>query len=117
MPMTCWFNEVYACEFVLLTESDNQAALAAVKRGYSRKLAYLQYKKSERISISALHEVYYGDDTDFNDLTDDKHILTYVPSVVNNADLGTKPLDHKTHWEILDRIGMRSLETVRVPKV
>ena len=49
------FEEVLRREVRLVAEEDNSASVAAVYKGYSKRLAYL--KKHRRVSLSALREL------------------------------------------------------------
>ena len=42
----------------LIAETDNETAVAVVAKGYSRRLCYL--RRTQRISISGLHDIYHG---------------------------------------------------------
>ena len=41
----------------LVAEEDNSASIAAVTKGYSRRMCYL--RRTQRISLSSLHEIFF----------------------------------------------------------
>ena len=82
----------------MLLRSDNETGVTAIRKGYSRKLAYL--KKHQRISLGALHEVYA--EAGPNILTDEKGVNMI-------ADPMTKPLDVATHWRHFRAMGLVAL--------
>lgn len=99
----------------LWAKGDNQACIAAIKSGFSRKLSYMS--KTQKVSASSLHEVYTGDsEPERNPENDDFCInrLDYDPSETNLADIMTKPLDKERHHMLLQMIGMRALSTILV---
>ena len=78
-----------------LAEVDSSTGLSAIKRWHSRKMAYL--RKTHRISISALHEVYYGEAEDPE--PDDSRTLNRLAHRSGDADALTKALPAAKHWK------------------
>ena len=82
----------------LILRSDNETGVAAIRKGYSRKLAYL--KKHQRISLGALHEVY---------AENGPNVLADEAGIDMIADPMTKPLDVAAHWRHFRRMGLVAL--------
>ena len=82
----------------MILRSDNETGVTAIRKGYSRKLAYL--KKHQRISLGALHEVY---------AEAGPNVLTDEAGVDMIADPMTKPLDVATHWRHFRAMGLVAL--------
>jgi hypothetical protein len=82
----------------LIGEIDSEAARGAIRRGYSRKLAYL--KKTQRVAISGLHELFHGEGAIDLEPDDSMSInrCNHVPGDKNVADLYTKALPAQKHW-------------------
>ncbi len=95
----------------LVTLEDSEPLIGAVERGTSRKLAYV-LAKSEKVAISTLREVYYGDpgDPDATSL----HRLVKIPSGEQNADFLTKPLVVENHEVTRLRVGVKPLPAALV---
>lgn len=93
----------------VIAEIDASLAISTIARGYSRRMAYL--RKTRRVSISALHEFYFGDHPETDQATDASTLnrLTHLPGDDNDADLLTKPFDAQRHWTLCDMIGMVTL--------
>jgi hypothetical protein len=90
---------------------DNDAALIAARKGYSRRLAYL--KRHQRISLSALRDVYVGREEHEDNSEPSINVLGKISSENNRSDIGTKPLDHVRHWFLLGRLKMKTLREIR----
>ena len=76
-------------------------AVEVMRKGSSRKLAYL--KKHQRIAISALWETYSQEGT--------INILLDQPGVGMVADPLTKGLDAATHWRQYRALGLVAIPT------
>lgn len=106
LPMTGIVETILRRPVRLIAEIDATACLGAVRRGYSRRLSYI--KKTERVSISALHEVFYGDcpeQTSRDEYTINR--LLHRQSDKNDADLLTKAFTVERHWYLCELIGLR----------
>ena len=93
---------------------DAQTGIAAIKKGYSRKMAYL--KKWKRVSISALHDVYVGENPSYE--PDDAfsiNRLLHISGERNGSDLLTKPMPHPRHWQLLGMLKMMKLSRDQIP--
>lgn len=89
----------------IVGREDNAAVFLAVQRGYSRKLAYLA--KSAKISISALHECYFGDPDEVGELkVHDINMLIKESTHTQRADILTKALGPIKHWENVKKLRM-----------
>ena len=55
----CW-TELLGRLIEVRAMEDNEPCIQAIRRGVSRKLAYVLAKK-EKVSVSALHELFVGD--------------------------------------------------------
>ena len=113
MPWVILLEGIFQRSFGWVVGSDSDAAIKAMKKGYSKKMAYLM--KWQRISISALKQVYFPhteqeDDDPQLDLTAN---LIKILGDLNKADLFTKPFDHERHWFLLALIGMQFAEVHR----
>jgi hypothetical protein len=92
----------------VIAEMDNSAAIGAVSRGFSRKLAYM--KKWRRVSLSALHEYFYGDNPERTGDDDYSYNRLYHRAGDrNDSDLMTKAFAYARHWELVRMIGMRAV--------
>jgi hypothetical protein len=90
----------------LISETDNETSVAIIKKGYSRKLSYL--RRHQRTSISALHEVFFGDgDNEELDPTDARCLnrLVHRPGSKMTADILTKLLEAPLHWRHMEAMG------------
>ena len=94
----------------IVGRSDNTAAISAAKAGFSRKLAYA--KKHQRISLSALREVYVGKE-EHEEGSPSINSLTHISTIKNRSDMGTKPLDHARHWTLMSLARMFRLQEIR----
>lgn len=106
LPLTGIMETILNRTVRLIAEADATAALGAVRRGYPRKLAYL--KKVQKVSIPALHEVFYGNSPEL--IPDDAwtyNRLTHRDSERNDADLLTKSFSVERHWALCEMIGLR----------
>ena len=84
----------------ILGREDNSAAFLAVRRGYSRHLAHM--KKHHKLSISALHETFYGDpDVVGEEKLPKYNTLVQEPTKTQRADIYTKPVSPVRHWELV----------------
>ena len=113
MPWVILLEGIFQRSFGWVVGSDSDAAIMAVKKGYSKKMAYLM--KWQRISISALKQVYFPyteqeDDDPQLDLTAN---LIKILGDLNKADLRTNAFDHERHWFQLALIGMQFAEVHR----
>ena len=107
MPWVLLLEGVFRRSIGWVTGSDSDAAIKAVKKGYSKKMAYLM--KWQRISIAALKQVYfpYTEEEDDDPQLDLTANLIKVLGDINKADLFTKSFDHERHWFLLMLIGMQ----------
>ena len=107
MPWVLLLEGVFRRSIGWVTGSDSDAAIKAVKKGYSKKMAYLM--KWQRISIAALKQVYFPftEEEDEDPQLDLTANLIKVLGDVNKADLFTKSFDHERHWFLLMLIGMQ----------
>lgn len=96
----------------LVGREDNASTFLAVQRGYSKKLSYLA--RQDRISISALHEVYFGDPEEVGEIPQHPcNLLLKEESDKQRADIYTKILNHVKHWEnVVTLLRMAFLEDV-----
>ena len=75
----------------------------------SRKLAYI--RKTHRVSLSCLHELFYGDSIDL--LEDDAvtpNRLRHCPGSEMKADVFTKALPAESHWRCARDCGMVAID-------
>lgn len=106
LPMQGLLEDVTSRSVRILAEIDNSAACGAISRGFSRKLAYLE--KWRRVSLSALHELYYGDNPErVGDDAYSYNRLSHRRGGKNDADLMTKAFAYPRHWTLCEMIGMR----------
>lgn len=110
-PLVSTLERILQRTIPLYARSDNTAAVIAANKGYSRKLAYLS--KHQRISLSALREVYVGAEEHEEDGEASVNDLSHLEGLKNRSDLGTKPVDHARHWELMHRCQMASLRDIR----
>jgi hypothetical protein len=107
LPHLDLFETLFKRAIRLIAEGDNETSIAAIRKGYSRRLAYL--RRHQRTSISALNEVYFGGDNDpLLDALDHKCLnrLVHIAGTENTADILTKLLEAATHWYLLEKLGM-----------
>ena len=85
--------------------TDSETSIGVVRRGYSRKLAYL--RKHARLSIAALHEAFFGDAEDLEPC-DSRTInrLEHEPGARNDSDVLTKALPAEKHWACAAALGL-----------
>ena len=85
---------------------DNEPALLAVRKGYSKRLAYLP--KTQRVQISALNEYWTGRDSEDPTVQPEDHVnrLFKVASLKQRADLLTKSLSPDHHRSAFELAGM-----------
>ena len=72
--------------------------------GYSKKVSYLA--KTQRICVSAPHEIYMGHPDDPNAQESCLNWLINTASAEQLGDICTKGLEHVSHWRLLQNIGM-----------
>ena len=86
----------------LVCKEDNTACIAALKKGYSPALRYLQ--RHAQVSLGFSHEVFFPD---FNDPAAPKYVseLTYWESKSHKGDCMTKELQPKTFNDALKLAG------------
>ena len=60
LPLQGMMEDIVQRPMRLVAEIDNETAILAVRRGFSRRLADL--KKGRHIQLSALHEIHYGEE-------------------------------------------------------
>jgi hypothetical protein len=111
MPICATLEVILRRPVRICARGDNDAALQAARKGYSRKLAYL--KKYQRTSLASLRHVYVGKEEHEEHGAPSINDLGYVASDKNRSDLGTKPMDHARHWVLMHRLQMQSLANVR----
>lgn len=106
VPICGVLEEVLNRPVRIISEIDATTAISTVQKGFSRRLAYM--KKTRRVSISALHELYFGDTEDIASVDDSTCInrLGHVPGEDNESDLLTKPFSIDRHWELCEKIGL-----------
>jgi hypothetical protein len=118
LPLTSTVEQVMQRGVRLVVRGDNEASIAASKKGFSRKLGYL--RKYQRTSLSALRCVYIGleehECEDRDQWLEERSVnmLGKVSSDNNRADLGNKPMDHQRHWFLVEACSMSTLEQVRI---
>ncbi len=89
----------------IIAREDNDAAIAAVRRGYSRKLAYM--RKRDKISLSALHEVFFGDPSELGEpQSHDVNMLIAQDSDTQRSDIFTKATKPQMFWFLVQLQGM-----------
>lgn len=91
----CCLEQVMARTVLLIGRTDADAALGAIRKGYSRKMSYL--RRTQRVSIGFLHDFW----------SDPHSILSKVASKSNDSDVLTKSLDKHDHWRHSWALGMR----------
>ena len=99
LPWAATLEKILRRYIRLVGRTDSNASLDAIRNGYSKKMAYLD--KHKRISISSLHEVYIE-----NHDVDHLNLLLKMEGLKLRADVMTKPIDSKRHWELLEKMGM-----------
>ena len=116
-PLQGILDDLNGVESRIVAEVDNTACIGAIKRGFSRKLAYL--KKARRVSLGALHELYIGDGNPETTATDEFTInrLLHRSGETNEADLLTKGFPYDRHWERCTRIGMSHAPAEELEKI
>ena len=116
LPLTGILEALLKRAVRVIAEEDSEASIAAIKKGYSRKLAYA--RKTQRVSLSGLHELFFGDEVDIEP-NDSRTInrLYHVPGKKNPADLFTKGLDTAKHWWCMEAAGLVTFSPDRVAKL
>lgn len=108
IPLLGLLCEAYGRDIRMCSWGDNDTSLKAIRKGYSRRMAYLP--KTQRVSIGALHLWYFGEDN-IELVQDDDfsiHRLCKVHTDVNVSDILTKPLEPDRHWFLVKLLGMAS---------
>ena len=109
LPLTGMMESVTGRMIRLISYGDNDASLLAIRKGYSRRLAYL--KKTQRVSIGSMHEIFYREDN--AELIQDDFFsvnrLMRVSTDLNIGDLFTKPLTSERHWFLIGLFGKVSV--------
>ena len=105
LPFVGILEAIFQRPIRLIAETDSETAIGAIKRGYSRKMAYL--RKTQRLSLSELHELFYGHDVCIDE-DDSKSIdrLRHVPGDDDPVDVLTKALAVEKHWACARGLGM-----------
>jgi hypothetical protein len=103
LPTLLFWQHLMGRDIPMHAHEDNETACVIVRKGYSRRLAYLMAKK-ERTSIGSLHEVFHGDLESVDPTA--THKLLETTSKAMKADLLTKPLDHADHWRHCEGMGL-----------
>lgn len=111
MPICSTLEVILKRVVRIVLRSDNDAALIAARKGYSRKLSYL--KKWQKTSLSALRELFVGAE-EHEDGEPSPNILAKIGTKENRSDLGTKPLDHQRHWSLVAKCRMQRLANIRL---
>ena len=111
MPICATLEIILQRPVRMITRSDNEAAITAGLKGYSRKLAYP--KKYHKISLSAIRDVYVGQQEHEEVGEPSMNHLGKIDTSKNRSDLGSKALDHTRHWNLVNRLQTQSLENMR----
>jgi hypothetical protein len=114
IPLAAILDFLVMREVRIIGEQDNMASIQAITKGYSRKLSHLV--KTQRTSIAALHEQYFGDESLVECVEDDNisiHRLRHISGERNTADIMTKPMDVSRHWYLMKKMGMSMLEALQ----
>lgn len=96
--LSTFWEAIVRHEFKTDSYTDNEGGRCAVKKGSSKKLAYL--RKHQRVSIGALAEFYRCPNNQ----------LKRTPSNNNPVDVLTKPLEHGAHWMCIAMLGLGVFE-------
>ena len=96
IPTHGMLQQIYGKNVQLSVECDNEAAIKAIKKGYSAELRFM--KKSHGLSISFLHNMLAVHANSYK--------IKHVPTGLNPADLGTKALGPQDLIRELDLIGL-----------
>ena len=117
VPLQGILDDLTGVESRIVAEVDNTACIGAIKRGFSRKLAYL--KKARRVSLGALHELFIGDGNPETTATDEFTInrLLHRSGETNEADLMTKGFPYDTRWVLVRRFGMAQAPPAELEKI
>ena len=112
LPLVGLMEELLGRSVRLFSEEDNTASLEAIAKGYSRKMAYL--KKTSRVSLGALHEVYYGSEAVDLEGSDAQSInrLAHLSGSKMTADVFTKPVTHEVFWRLLKEAGLAAVPMI-----
>jgi uncharacterized protein YqgV (UPF0045/DUF77 family) len=79
-----------------IVRSDADVAIAAILKGYSRKMSYL--RRTQKVSLGYLHDYFGCENT----------LLDKVPGPKSDSDILTKGLDHISHWRHTAALGLRA---------
>ena len=110
LPITSIVERLLDRRVRIVMGTDASACLAAIQKGYSKKLSYLD--KHQRVSIAAVHEVYFASmslpvsDAEGEAQAEVLNVLAKVATDMNRGDLFTKPLPHEAHWRHVWGLGM-----------
>ena len=107
LPLCMFWGMLLRRLVPVVVMEDNEPCIAAVAKGVSRKLSYVTAKK-ERVSVSTLHELFFGDPHELDEET--PHLLLKVASEIQNADFFTKPLESDEHWANAWRVALRTIQ-------
>jgi len=105
LPLGSLLDSLLGRTVALAGHGDNDASLAAIRRGYSKKMSYI--KRTQKVSIGSLKEVWCGESPDLEDDEGHPNILLRVDSENNPSDVMTKGLPPEKHWKFLRWMGMR----------
>jgi len=101
LPMQIKATSLLGSEIFVDVETDAQAALQAIKAGFSHRLQHL--KKWVGIDIAWMHQVFFEGDVEGGKPLS----LRKVDTLVNTSDIGTKPLDGRRLRLLAEMCGMR----------
>jgi hypothetical protein len=104
IPMALLWGRILGRPLRVVAREDNDACVASVRKGISRKMSYVP--RTQKISISALNEFYYGDP---DVISDDRRSDNYLVRIASEDQLGdvyTKGLPAEQHWDLLFRAGL-----------
>jgi hypothetical protein len=128
LPLTGILEEIFWREIRICAFMDNSAGALAIRKWYSRRLAYLP--KTQRCSIGGLHAIYHGDAVELDALPGAEgttpNQLQHLSGLKNPVDLLTKGHPTERHWDLMQLNGMVQvpgfvasgpLENVPAPKI
>jgi hypothetical protein len=96
-----------------IASTDTAVGISAVKRGYSRKMAYL--RKTQRISLACLHGLFFGEAEDLEpEDCRTIHRLFHQAGSENDADVLTKALPVEKHYKCIEGLGMVPIPVSRL---
>jgi len=88
-PLSTIIEQIWDITIKEVVETDNDAALVAVRAGHSKKMIYL--RRHHRVSLGLIHDYVTCEFAD----------IERVPTEFNTADLFTKPLTVERFWQLL----------------